>query len=62
MTVKPESMLITAEAKVAMLEGVIANALVAMDEGLYGDARRILKTGRADPVKPETVIMTKGLR
>lgn len=52
---------VAAEAlKVDRLEGLIADALAAMDEGRYGDARRILRTGKAAPVIAATGILTKG--
>jgi hypothetical protein len=46
--------------EVVRLQGIIAAALKAMDDGCYGDARRILKTGRAGPVLAVTGILTKG--
>ena len=41
------------------LLGVIADALAAMDKGCQGDVRRILKTGKADPLKPQTGVIAK---
>lgn len=49
----------TAEAKVSHLESVIASALAAMDDGRYGDARLILKTGKSSPLKPVTSVLEK---
>lgn len=46
--------------KIGRLEGVIADALAAMDEGRYGDARRILRTGKAGPVLAVSGVLTKG--
>lgn len=48
------------EAENARLEGVIASALAAMDQGRYGDARRILRTGNDKPLLPETGVIAKG--
>lgn len=45
--------------EVARLQSVIIDALKAMDDGCYGDARRILKTGRADALKPVSLVLTK---
>ena len=45
------------EKRCADLEGTIAAALAAMDEGLYGDARRILKTGKAAPVTAASSVL-----
>lgn len=45
---------------VGKLEGLIADALAAMDEGRYGDARRILRTGKAGPVLAVSGVLTKG--
>jgi hypothetical protein len=46
--------------KIAKLQGVIADALAAMDAGEYGTARRILRTGRAEPPKVVTGVLAKG--
>lgn len=49
--------------EIARLQNVILDALKAMDEGRIGDVRRILKTGKADALKPITgVIATDGAR
>lgn len=49
----------TDAAIVARLRGVIADALHAMDEGRYGDARRILKTGKAGYLKPVSSVIAR---
>lgn len=46
-------------ATIARLQSVIADALHAMDEGRYGDARRILKTGTASPLKAITGVIAR---
>lgn len=56
MTVAPIE---TDAAIVARLLGMIADALHAMDEGRYGDARRILKSGAASPLKPVTGVIAR---
>lgn len=52
---------ISEAAKVGRLESVIADALAAMDEGRYGDARRILRTGKDKPLLVSTGVLTKGM-
>jgi hypothetical protein len=47
------------EAEIARLLGIIADALAAMDESRMGDVRRILKTGRADPVRPVSGVIAR---
>lgn len=47
------------EVENSRLVGVIATALKAMDEGRYGDTRRILKTGADKPVIPHTGVAGK---
>lgn len=59
MTVKPESLLTAAEANISRLQSVIAGALEAMNNGRYGDARRILTKGTDEPLKPTTTVLTK---
>jgi len=44
---------------VARLQGVIADAIKAMDDGRYGDARKILKTGSASPLKAITGVIAR---
>ena len=41
------------------LQAIIREALKAMDEHRYGDARRLLTNGKADPVKPTTGVIAK---
>lgn len=43
----------------ARLHEIIRMAREALDEGRYGDVRRILHTGKADPVKPNTLVLAK---
>lgn len=43
----------------ARLLGVIASALSAMDKGEYGAARQILRSGKDEPLKPITTVLTK---
>lgn len=50
------------EAEIARLEGVIASALAAMDEGRQGDARRILQKGSDKPLISETGVIAKDAR
>lgn len=51
---------LTADAQsVARLHGVIADALKAMDDGRYGDARKILRTGTASPLKAVTGVIAR---
>lgn len=45
------------QAENARLVGVIAGAIVAMDEGRYGDTRRILKTGADKPVMTQSGVL-----
>lgn len=44
----------------ARLTSTITDALKALDEGRYGDVRRVLKTGKADALKPTDSILAKG--
>lgn len=48
-----------ADAEIARLLGIMADALKAMDEGRYGDTRRILKTGKDAPGIPHTGVAGK---
>lgn len=48
-------------AKVGRLESIIADALAAMDKGEYGQARRILRTGKDAPLLAVTGVLTKGM-
>ncbi len=48
------------ELEIARLKAAISDALAAMDGGLYGDARRILKTGSAKAVIASTGVKTGG--
>lgn len=45
------------EGEVVRLQNVIASAIEAMDNGLYGDARRIMRTGTAEPMKAGTGVL-----
>jgi hypothetical protein len=45
------------EKKAALLETVIANALAALDEHRYGDVRRILRTGKCQPVVSSSAVL-----
>jgi len=38
---------------------IISDAIKAMDEGRLGDVRRILKTGRATPVKAVSGVIAR---
>lgn len=48
------------EQRIAMLEGIIAAALTAMDENRYGDVRRILTTGKAKSVTATVTVLNRG--
>lgn len=48
------------EQRIAQLEGTIADALAAMDGNLYGDARRILRTGKAKTVTATVTVLNRG--
>lgn len=48
---------ITDAREIACLQGIIANALAAMDEGRMGDVRRILKTGSDKPVSSASGVL-----
>lgn len=50
------------EAEIARLEGVIASAVAAMNEGRHGDARRILQKGSDKPLIAETGVIAKDAR
>lgn len=41
----------------ARLLTIIASALAAMDNGLHGDARKILKTGEAKPLLAGSTVL-----
>lgn len=47
------------EIEVVRLQCIIADALAAMDECRYGDARRFLKTGAAKAIIPLTSIAVR---
>jgi len=48
------------EKRVAELEGIIANALAALDEGRRGDVRKILKTGNDRPMIAGSGVLATG--
>lgn len=56
---KPIHTLGQAEAEVARLEDIMADALTAMDKGEYGAARRILRAGRDAPLLTVTSVIAK---
>lgn len=47
------------EAENGRLLGVMVDALAAMDRGEYGQARRILKTGKDKPVQAVTSVIAR---
>lgn len=59
MPVVPESQLEAAQAEAAKLRQAITDALKAMDEGRYGDARRFLKSGQDKPLLTLTGVIAK---
>ncbi|WP_298800017.1 hypothetical protein [uncultured Devosia sp.] len=52
-------MTVDLEREVGRLQGVIADAIAALDEKRLGDVRRILKTGKAEPVKAMTGVIAR---
>jgi hypothetical protein len=50
-----------ATVEIPRLQEAIGDALTALDEGRYGDVRRIFRTGKAGPVLAVTGVLTKGL-
>lgn len=47
------------EVEIVRLQCVISDAIAAMDGGCYGDARRILRTGKAPSVIPITSVKAR---
>lgn len=45
----------------ARLQAIIREARKALSEGRYGDAGRLLDTGKADPVKSTTHVLMKDM-
>lgn len=49
-----------ASVEIDRLKTVIIDALAAMDNGEYGTARKILRTGKDTPLKVVTGVLAKG--
>lgn len=59
MTVATQGQLLAAKCEAERHRDTIAEALKAMDEGRYGDARRILRGGQAKPLMTNTGVIAK---
>ena len=49
------------EQRVVHLEDIIARAKAALDDGRYGDLRKILTTGKESTLKAVSTVLTKGM-